>query len=427
MKHRFILFAAAALAMVACDKNNSKEETKPLEADMTMTVTELVYAEPTYLEGEITCTVAIDEMVITTVKKTGEDYAVVGEDQVFANPDAAFKSLEFFADSQDATDLQVILKAGKASKTFYFPITITGEAKGDFWMNDAVAIYPDNKVLNHENDPETYPEEFTGAGSDTKSFFSMHGVDVNGKLEHVVSLNDLLAVDGKNGSFCFLNVLENTSKKPEEKAYIGSQRGYMFSTLKKSQLGGGTTGRQCDLYQYGAHQIKDENVDINFTMKYVRGSWSPAWHEEVYKAVDAIFMSVEKADTKLEKIKAYWKLGEIQRKMDNATLGEEDEPTNLGGKAYVRKWVNAGSGAKVTDALDEVLRAGDYIVFRSERKEGDESKYYYGIMQIMQFVGDDSKCFVEVEGKGQRMDAELTYDLFMKPVYLNIKCQCELR
>ncbi|MGM9762436.1 MAG: hypothetical protein ACI3ZQ_00225 [Candidatus Cryptobacteroides sp.] len=425
MKHGFILFAAAALAMVACDKNNGKEETKPLEADMTMTVTEIVYGEPANLEGTITSTVAIDEMVVTAVKKSGEKYTAVGEAQPFAKPEAEYKAIEYFADSQELTDLEITLKAGKAAKTFYFPVTVTGEPKGDFWMNDAAAIYPDNKVLNHENDPETYPEEFTGAGSDTKSFFSMHGVDVNGKLEHIVSLNDLLAVDGKNGSFCFLNVLENTSKKPEEKAYIGSQRGYMFSTLKKSQLGGGTTGRQCDLYQYGAHQIKDENVDINFTMTYVRGSWSDAWHEDIYKSVDAIFMSIEKAETKLEKIKAYWKLGEIQRKMDNATLGEEDEPTNLGGKAYVRKWVNAGHTS--TSALEEVLRAGDYIVFRSERKEGDESKYYYGIMQIMQFVGDDSKCFVEVEGKGQRMDAELTYDLFMKPVYLNIKTQCELR
>lgn len=281
-------------------------------------------------------------------------------------------------------------------------------------------LYPDNKVENHENSPEKYPDEFTGAGSDTKSFFSMHGVKVGGKVEHILSLNDLLAVDGKNASFCFLNVLENTAKN----VVLSSQRGYMYSGMKRSSLGGGTTGRQCDIYKYGDHQIMDENVDINFTMKYVRGSWAgKSYHPELFTAVDNIFVNLKKAETNLEKIKAFYALGEIQRKLDNSTLGVTEEPTSLGGKTYIRKWVGAGNGK----SLEEVQRAGDYIIIRSVRQaKGEETpRYYYGLIQVMMFEYDDAQTFVEKDGL-RFIDKEKAMDLFMKPVYLDIKTQCEI-
>ena len=200
----------------------------------------------------------------------------------------------------------------------------------------------------------------------------------------------------------------------------------MFSIMKASSLGGGTTGRQCDLYQYGEHQIKDENIDLNFTMNRYRGSWSGKdYKEELFKEIDRIFLNLKSPKTNLEKIKAFYALGEIQRKFDNSTLGVEDEPTNFGGSTFLRKWNNAGD--KATKAPTEQYRAGDYIIFRSERKkEGEEkARYYYGIMQIVQFEYDDSKCFVEKDGK-RYIDREKAKDLFMKPVYLDIKTQCEI-
>ena len=55
--------------------------------------------------------------------------------------------------------------------------------------------------------------------------------------------------------------------------YIGGQRGYMFSGCRKASLGGGTTGRQCDIANYSGHQIKDENIDYDFSFVVVNGSW----------------------------------------------------------------------------------------------------------------------------------------------------------
>ena len=422
MKKTLLFAAALTMLFASCDKNNDGK--KELDAEFALeTVGALTYGEPVALTGTITSNTAIDKVVFTGAKKAEDGtFAVVGEAQE-GSIDGTTASVEFFADSKDINAIEVILSASKSAKKFYFDAPkVTGELKGDVWFNDAAMLYPDNKVKNHQNSPEEFPEEFTGAGSDTKSFFSMHGVKVNGKIEHILSLNDLLSVDGKNASFCFLNVLQNTSNN----GFIGSQRGYMFSAMVASSLGGGTTGRQCDIYKYGNHQIKDENVDLNFKMARYRGSWSGNnYKEELFKEIDRIFLNLKSPKTNLEKIKAFYALGEIQRKFDNSTLGEEENPTNFKGDTYLRKWNFAGE--KATSAPTEQYRAGDYIIFRSERKkEGeDKARYYYGIMQIKEFEGDDSLCFVEKDGK-RYIDKERAMNLFMKPVYLDIKTQCEI-
>lgn len=420
MKKTLLFAAALTMLLASCDKNNDGK--KELDAEFALeTVEALTYGEPVALTGTITSNTAIDKVVFTGAKKAEDGtFAVVGEAQE-GSIDGTTASAEFFADSKDINAIEVVLSTSDAAKKFYFDAPkVTGEPKGDVYFNDSAVLYPDNKVENHENSPEKYPDEFTGAGSDTKSFFSMHGVKVGGKVEHILSLNDLLAVDGKNASFCFLNVLENTAKN----ITLGSQRGYMYSGMKRTSLGGGTTGRQCDIYKYGDHQIMDENVDINFTMKYVRGSWAgKSYHPELFTAVDNIFVNLKKAETNLEKIKAFYALGEIQRKLDNSTLGVTEEPTSLGGKTYIRKWVGAGNGK----SLEEVQRAGDYIIIRSVRQaKGEETpRYYYGLIQVMMFEYDDAQTFVEKDGL-RFIDPEKAKDLFMKPVYLDIKTQCEI-
>lgn len=420
MKKTLLFAAALTMLLASCDKNNDGK--KELDAEFALeTVEALTYGEPVAITGTITSNTAIDKVVFTGAKKAEDGtFAVVGEAQE-GSIDGTTASVEFFADSKDINAIEVVLSTSDAAKKFYFDAPkVTGEPKGDVYFNDAAVLYPDNKVENHENSPEKYPDEFTGAGSDTKSFFSMHGVKVGGKVEHILSLNDLLAVDGKNASFCFLNVLENTAKN----VVLSSQRGYMYSGMKRSSLGGGTTGRQCDIYKYGDHQIMDENVDINFTMKYVRGSWAgKSYHPELFTAVDNIFVNLKKAETNLEKIKAFYALGEIQRKLDNSTLGVTEEPTSLGGKTYIRKWVGAGNGK----SLEEVQRAGDYIIIRSVRQaKGEETpRYYYGLIQVMMFEYDDAQTFVEKDGL-RFIDPEKAKDLFMKPVYLDIKTQCEI-
>ena len=261
----------------------------------------------------------------------------------------------------------------------------------------------------------------------------MHGVKIGDKVEHILSLNELLAVDGLNASMCWLNCLEKTDAQPKadgSMTYIGSQRGYMFSGCRNASLGGGTTGRQCDIANYSGHQIMDEKIDYDFSFAVVNGSWIGEKYDEAkYKLVDRIWLSAgESAETNLEKIKTFWALKKIQEELDNSKLGVEENPTSLGGKTYLRRWAEAGHTSK--KPLVEGFRAGDYIIIRSERKEevsGEKiSKYYYGIVQVLQ-LPDDSATFVENEDKSKKyIDQEKAYDLFMKPSYFAVKTQCEI-
>ncbi|MCM1502524.1 MAG: hypothetical protein NC115_07655 [Bacteroidales bacterium] len=421
---KILLFAAlAAMMSVSCKKDNGKDNSKVETLDATITLSsdlgDLTYGEPVEVKASVESAAALESFTFTAVKKSGETYAVAGSAQTYGMTGTEIQEL-FFPDAKDMTALMVTVKSGNAEKSEYFPVgEVSGEARGTVWMNDAVALFADNKVATHENDPENYPVENTGAGSDTKSFFSMHGVEIDGKVEHVLSLNQLRAVDGKNGSMCFLNCLQNTKNN----AFIGGQRGYMFSSLKASALGGGTTGRQCDLYEVDGHGIKDDNADIAFGMKVVNGSWKEGYDEAMYKDIDALFVKIKSASNDFEAMRAFWQLSEVQRKYDNATLGETDNPTSLTKNTFLRRWVEAGHTS--TKALTENLRAGDYIIISSNKGTADEADWYYGIIQILQ-LPDDSSAFMTNESGKKYIDKDKAMDLFMKPVYLNVKTQCKL-
>ncbi|MGN0188179.1 MAG: hypothetical protein ACI395_01560 [Candidatus Cryptobacteroides sp.] len=426
MKKTIFAIAIAALVLVSCEKKDSKNEEIPLDATLTLVseVGDLTYGTPVTLKGTIVSTETVETAQFTAVKKSGETYTAVGTAQS-AEIDGNDVELLFFPDSKDMTDVEVVLAAGTKTAKFYFEAgTVTGDLAGTVWTNDAVSLTADNKVATHDNDPENYPLEGTGAGSDTKSFFSMHGVKIGDNVEHILSLTQLRAVDGLNASMCFLNCLQNTKNN----AYIAGQRGYMFSGMKASAIGGGTTGRQCDIYEVDGHGIKDANVDINFGIKVVNGSWAgDKYDEELYKYVDALFLKVVTDETELSKMKAFYYLSDIQKTLDNATLGVEDNPTSLTKNTFLRRWTDAGDNATAMGkATVENMRAGDYLIISSKRGTDDAPEYYYGIVQIMQ-LPDDSGAFVTDEATGKKyIDREKAADLFMKSVYLDIRTQCEI-
>ena len=197
------LFALAALALVAvsCKKDGGDDTAKetPLEATLELTteVAELPYGEPFEVTGTVTTTATLDSYVLTAVKKVAEgEYVAVGEAQTFAAEGNEMK-VEYFADSKDMTDLEIVLKAGAQEAKFYFSATATGELKGTFWMNDAAMLAATPKVGTNDNDPETYPVAGTGAGSDIPSFFSMRGGSFDG--DAIANEEGITAVEGGSG------------------------------------------------------------------------------------------------------------------------------------------------------------------------------------------------------------------------------------
>ena len=425
MKKTIFALAALALVFVSCNKDGGDDKVKPLDATLTFAQesVELVYGEPTVIAGTIQTSATVSQAVLTGVKGQDEaSYVAVGEAQT-VDVSGLELAAEFFADSKEMTAVEVKLVAGKQEKIFYLPATVSGEAKGTVWMNDAVTFAAAPMVPTHENDPDNYPVEKTGAGSDVKSFFSMRGVEVNGKVEHVLSLTEAREVMGSKVSMAWVNVLQNTSNK----VFIGGQRGLAF--VRCNSLSAGTVGRQCDLYEVDGKKIDvTNNTDNAFGLSAIRGSWSGERYDEAeYKFVDKLFLDIKNAETNLEKIKAFWQLSQIQQVLDNATLGVEDNPTNLSNKNMYRRYVEAGE-TSTKEAITEEFRAGDYLIIRTNAGTTDAPEYLYGIIQILQ-LPDDSGMFTlestKVPGK-MCLDKEAVLGLYNAPAYFAIKTQCDL-
>lgn len=416
MKKSLVLALSAVVAMFAtsCDKDSSSKKTLDAEFTLTEQLGTVTYGQPVELEGTVISSVAITNASAVTAKNG----TVVGTAQELKISGDKITGLVFI-DSMDAAEITVTLGAGNKSKDFSFPIEKVNPAarKIGFYANDALCMQADSIVQNHVNTPDVFPVEFTGKGSDVPSFFSMLGVKVGNEVKHVLTLTEARERDGEKLSFGWVNVLQNTSNR----VYIGGQRGYMFTGCKASALGGGTTGRQCDIYEVDGHQIKDENVD-DFGMTIIRGSWSPEYDEEQYKFVDALFINIPSAcETELDRVKSIYNLSKIQEVMDNATLGEETEPTSLPNKTYCRRYTDAGHTAKKN--LADNFKAGDYLVLRSKVKVGESFEYYYGILQIVQLY-DDSAAVTTAENGFTCLDTKLAKDLFLKPNYFSVKVQC---
>lgn len=428
MKKSIFVLAAMAIAFVACDKTGTSGGDKPLDATFTLTTDltdALPYGEPTEICGTAVTTETLDTYILTAVKKTGEEYVAVGEAQEFAatGNDVA---VQFFADSKEMTDIEVVLAAGAKKAKFYFPATAAGELKGSVWMNPAVVFKAAPMIDTHENNPEAYPEANTGAGCDLPSFFSMRGTEVNGEVKHVLSLTEARDIMGEKVSMSWVNVIQNTANK----AYIGGQRGLAF--VRCNSLNAGTVGRQCDIYEVNGKKIMWEDgsakTDNAFSLAAIRGSWAgERYDEEEYKFIDKLFLDLKTAETKLEKMKAFWQLSQIQVVLDNATLGVEENPTNITKKNMYRRYVEAGHTSTVTTITEE-FRAGDYFIIRTDVGTADAPQYLYGLIQVLQ-LPDDAYIFTleseKVAGK-MCMDKEKTKELFEKPAYFAIKTQCDL-
>jgi len=423
MKKTLFVIAAVALALVSCKKNGGEETEKPLDASFTFAQqsAQLVYAEPSEISGTFETTATISKAVLTAVKKQADEtYLAVGEAQEGVISGTGVTA-EFFADSKDLDAIELKLYADKKEKAFYLPATVTGEEKGTVWMNDAVGFKAAPMVSTHDNDPDNYPVEGTGAGCDMTSFFSMRGVMVNGEAKHILSLDDVREVGGEKVSMEWVNVLQNTTNK----AFIGSQRGFAF--VRCNSLTAGTVGRQCDVYEVDGKKLDVTKTDNVFGLSAIRGSWSgERYDENEYKFVDKLFLDIKNAETNLEKIKAYWQLSKIREVLDNATLGVEENPTNLSNKNMYRRYVEAGETS--AKALVEEFRAGDYFIIRTNVGTNEDPKPIYGIIQILQ-LPDDSGTFTlessKVAGK-MCMDKEKTAALYGTTAYFSIKTQCEI-
>jgi hypothetical protein len=422
---------ASLLCFTSCNKVKPGDKTVSIEITLdTPSFTELTYGEPVDIKGQVVSDIAATSLTFTGVKGTEGAYTAVGEVQSLDVAGLTTESftMSYMPDSKEITAIEVKASVGEFSEVAYVTVgSVTGEAKGSVWFNSNAILRADIMVPNHQNDPDTYPNPNTGAPSDTPSYLSIHGVEINGTKKHILSVDEVRSVEGAGVSYIFGNVLQNTSNK----AYIGGQRGYFFMDL--SNLSSGTIGRQCDAYEIGGKSIKAVNRDIA-VLKVIPGSWHSGYDDAKYKFVDALFMSLsDEPATTVAKLRAYRELCKIQETLDNAKLGVEEDPTSLGGAALVRHLVDAGdNAAALKKDYTENFRAGDYIIIRSEVPiDENTSDFYYGIILVKQ-MPNWTNALVDMEDPAspgtfrKKLDREKTQELFLQPLVLDIKTQIKL-
>ena len=416
MKKTLFAIAMLAVALVACDKEPEGGQDK-LEATLTLAegveaaIAEgVAYGSPIAIKG--TSSVALTEVVLTGVAQNGGAYVAKGSAQTLEQEGTEVDQL-WFADTKEATHVEVKVVAGNKAASFYYALgAVEGEWNYGAWCEPTAVLKADGIIDNFQTKPELYPEENTGAGSDTPSFISMNGVNVNGTLKHIVSLNEILPGSGENASFCWANVYKSTDKL----VTLTTHRGYVLCDIQT--MSAGSIGRQCDLVQYGEHKIDQTKADVAKLSRIV-GSWAgKSYDEEEYTFVDSLFLAIpEKMETLADQMRAFYQLSEIQRVLDNGTLGVEEEPTNLTNTNMYRRYANAAKGITA-----ENFRAGDYLIMRYKGGTTEAPIYTYGIIQIMQLYDDTKDFAVNADGLNY-IDTNKTENLFYQPNYFNIKCQ----
>ena len=168
MKKIILVAAIAVFAFAACNKDNGNENgggNTVLEATFELSgeIGDLTYGEPVAVEGTLTSASPIDAVSFTGVDDEGN---AVGEEQKYEASGTEISG-EFFPDTKDMTQLQVTLYSGDAKASFNFPTgTVTGDAKGDVYINNTAQFMADTLVFTHENSPELFPEENTGNGTE---------------------------------------------------------------------------------------------------------------------------------------------------------------------------------------------------------------------------------------------------------------------
>jgi hypothetical protein len=422
---------AAVLCFASCKKENPVDRKVSIEITLdTPDFAELTYGEPVDIKGKVIADKALTSLVFTGVKGTEDAYTAVGEAQSYAVSGSKTENftMNYMPDNKEITAIEVKASVGELFEVVYVTVgSVTGEAKGSVWFDSNAILRADIMVPNHQNDPDTYPNPNTGASSDVPSYLSIHGVNINGNVKHILSVDEVRSVEGAGVSYIFGNVLQNTSNK----AYIGGQRGYFFMDL--SNLSSGTIGRQCDAYEIDGKAIKAANRDIA-VLKVVPGAWHSAYDDAKYKFVDALFLSLkDEPSTTVAKLRAYRELSKIQQTLDNSKLGVEENPTSLGGASLVRHLVDAGDNTSaLAKDYTENFRAGDYIIIRSEVPiDENTSDFYYGIILIKQ-IPNWTNALVDMEDPAslgtfrKKLDRTKTEDLFLQPLMLDIKTQIKL-
>jgi len=345
-----LILVVAGLGFAACNNEESINYLNMPAPDVQLVADEIssaAFGGNVEIAGTATSEVGVRDIAYTLLKKSGSDYVPIGIPKYVAL-DTIARKIDFSIpvliedDEVAAVEVAVTDVVTKSSKTLFLIKAITGIPQGGVYVFNQVEMAPEYE--RPENPVQPY-------------LFSTVGVNVNGKVKHVLTLKEAKETNSRGIDFAFINVWKNTQNNPPTAASRLGNRGFAFCDV--SQLSRGPIGRQCDndwlpVRDTTCMFLVTDNIAAAANFNQLFETAADNW--KTYKALNQI-----------PELYPSWKVG-----------------TNY----YILQ--RNGASADNTTACSINLKAGSFIVFRRQ----NDNNFKYGIIKILE-VADDTDALNE--------------------------------
>lgn len=302
-------------------------------------IAEVAFDEEVIVSGTASSPNAVRDISFFLVKRTGETYERLWFSPLQYGSIPVEKSVRFETsvkiDDPDAAAIAVVVTDPYERQTAgYIPIgRIDGSPAGSAYVLKGVEMAAEYEY-----------------GYNCPYVFSLTGVPVEGKVKHVVSLDEIERTGARNLDFAFINIWRNTT---DFTAGVLGNWGYGFCEFR--QLARGPVGRQCDyMYLSGGPSI-------------------PAGTDTCcLVAVSAALAGANHFDEVFENAGDNYATSNFLFSLEN--LFTDDAI----GKQYIVNLKSNASGVN-TAVCKENAGAGSYIAFRKTR---NRTEYTYGLFRI---------------------------------------------
>lgn len=371
--YRIWAILLSASLLTACNNEDDNLITKEAPA-VNVNLTDIPtvdFNDEITITGTATSSNAVRDISFYLVKKTGDAYERLWFSPLQYADIEIGKTVEFEAkviiDDPEANAIAIAVSDPYEQQTInYIPIEkINGSPSGSAY------IFKDMEIGAEY--------EYGGA---VPYVFSLTGVNVDGTVKNVVSLDEIKKTDARNLDFAFINIWRNSTTYTS--GVLGNW-GYAFCEFR--QLARGPIGRQCD-YKYLTNSTSIPAKTDTCCVVLVSNAVANANNfEEVFKNA-----------------------GDNYGTSNFLNVLTNLFTENAIGNQYIVNMKTNASGVN-TSVCKENVTAGSYIAFR---KTKNKTEHTYGLIQIIE-LPDVSDA---VDGTGLKYKTEPYVDNIIDNAHL---------
>lgn len=341
IKQIICIFSLFAFLCVSCEDDNKSPVVKQNPA-LTFDISEIPavdFNDEITLTGTATSPNAIRDISFYLVKKVNDGYERLWFSPLQYADIMIDKTVDFEAkiviDDPEANAVAVVASDPYEQSTVsYIPIQqINGSPSGSAYVFNELELAAEYEY-----------------GGSCPYVFSLTGVNVDGSLKHVVSLEEIKKTNARNLDFAFTNIWRNSTKYT---AGVLGNWGYAFCEFR--QLARGPVGRQCDYLYLTNSTAIPKGTDTCCVVLVSNAIANANNFEEVFKNAGDNYGTSNF-------------LNSLEGLFTAKAIGSQ----------YIVNMKTNASGVNTT-ACKENAGAGSYIAFR---KTKNKTQHTYGLIRI---------------------------------------------